>query len=65
MTVIPPVTLAEICLAKPEPGSKKPDPPLDVPVTFTITDDKPVFTPLSTEDGLAGGGAVNLATSRP
>lgn len=65
MTVIPPVTVAEICFAKPEPGSKKPDPPIDVPVIFTVTDDNPGSTLLSTEEGVAGGGAVSLATSRP
>src|SRR5581483_900126 len=64
-TITPPVTFAAICLAKPAPGSKKPEPFVDVPVMMTCTEDWPVATLLSAEAGVAGGGATMRATSTP
>ena len=61
----PPVTVAPIRFANPVPGSKKPDPELDVPVIVTATEDRPIATLESAEVGVAGGGAINFATSTP
>jgi len=65
LTVTPPVTLAPIRFAKPVPGSKNPEPDDDVPVIVTLIDDKPVATLEFAEVGIAGGGAISLATSKP
>ena len=61
----PPPTEAEIWLGKLEPGSKKPDPALDVPVivTFSVApapaDDGEAF------EGIAGGGALSWVMITP
>ena len=52
-------------LVNPAPGSKKPDPEMDEPVTVTLTDAWPVWTVGLAEIGVAGGGAMSLATDRP
>jgi hypothetical protein len=65
LTVTPPVTLAPIRFEKPVPGSKNPDPDTDVPVMSTVTEDWPAAMPELAEAGVAGGGAISLATSKP
>jgi hypothetical protein len=49
----------------PLPGSKKPEPEFEVPVIVTMTEDWPVGTLEPAEAGVAGGGAISLATSKP
>ena len=61
----PPVALAPIRLVKPVPGSKNPEPDDDVPVIVTLMDDNPVATVELADDGVAGAGAISLATSKP
>src|SRR5438445_2622805 len=61
-----PLMLALKRLANPAPGSKKPDPALEVPIIVTLTDDRPA----ATEEGLmlasaAGGGAISLTARTP
>ena len=57
--------LAAIRFGNPVPGSKKPDPEVEVPVIVTLTDDWPVATVEFAEDGVAGGGGISFATSIP
>src|ERR1017187_1520777 len=63
---LPPLTVAEIWFGKPAPGSKKPEPFDDVPVTTMLT----LATPWVIDEGLqltgvAGGGARSLTTRTP
>jgi len=64
-TVTPPLTLALMRLENPEPGSKNPEPDVDVPVIVTLVELDPNGTLLLAELGCAGGGASNLITSTP
>ena len=43
-----------------DPGSKKPEPAVEVPVTITTTEVWPEATLVLTEAGAAGGGAISL-----
>jgi hypothetical protein len=52
-------------LLKPAPGSKKPEPEMDEPVMVTLKEDRPAGTVELTEIGVAGGGAMSLATAKP
>ena len=64
--VTPPETLACRRLVNPAPGSKKPLPPVDVPVRVMTTDAWP--DPIGfgeTEAGVAGGGLSSFATRTP
>ena len=65
LTSTPPVTLDAILRANPFPGSKKPDPDVELPVMVTFTDDWPAATLELAEEGVAGGGATSLATTNP
>jgi len=66
LTVTPPVTAALMRCAKPAPGSKKPLPPLELPVIVTFTEDWPAVTVDGlAELGLAGGGASSFDTRTP
>ncbi len=48
------------------PGSKKPEPLDEVPVTFTVTDGCPGRSVSGeAEAGIAGGGGCSLITRRP
>src|SRR6266446_2798956 len=63
---LPPLTVAEIWFGKPAPGSKKPEPFVDVPLTTTLT----LATPWVIDEGLqltgvAGGGAFSWMTCTP
>jgi hypothetical protein len=65
LTVTPPVTLAPIRFAKPGPGSKNPEPDVDVPLIVTVVEDWPPAAFESAELGAAGAGATSFATSKP
>ena len=64
-TVTFPLTLALIRFGNPAPGSKNPEPDVDVPVIVTLVELDPNGTLLLAELGFAGGGATSLATSTP
>ena len=64
-TVTPPVTVAPMRLANPEPGSKNPEPDTELPVIVTVAEDWPAATLELADDGIAGGGAISFATSKP
>jgi hypothetical protein len=61
----PPVTLALIRFANPAPGSKNPEPAVDVPVMTTLVELDPSGTLELADDGVAGGGANSFITSTP
>src|ERR671930_1033704 len=64
-TVTPP-SIAAAIRQEPEPGSQKPEPADEVPVSVTLTDDCPVSTLVGLVDaGAAGGGAGILPTFTP
>jgi len=62
---MPPLTLALIRFANPVPGSKNPEPDVEVPVIVTLVELDPTGTLLLAELGCAGGGASSLITSTP
>jgi hypothetical protein len=70
-TATPPFTAAEMWLGKPGPpvsgpGSKNPEPAVDVPVIWTLTDDWPgAIVDGMAEAGVAGGGARSWITRTP
>ena len=51
-------------LEKPAPGSKKPEPSVDVPVTSEPIEQLPAAT-VSAAEGVAGGGACSWITLTP
>jgi hypothetical protein len=59
------VTLAVIRFGNPVPGSKNPEPDVDVPVMVTFVELDPSGTLELADDGCAGGGATSLITSTP
>jgi hypothetical protein len=61
----PPVTEAPMRLLNAAPGSKKPEPEIDEPVIVTVKEDRPAGTVALAEIGVAGGGAISLATAKP
>ena len=66
LTVTPPLTDAVRRLANPAPGSKNPEPALEVPETVTIVEARPVLANDGVADaGVAGGGASSFATRTP
>src|SRR2546425_11333906 len=64
LTVTPPLTLACKRFANPEPGSKNPDPDTEVPLIVTSCGDM-VTRAGTVQSGVAGGGAMSLATRTP
>ena len=58
-TVTPPLTEAVRWFGNPKPGSKKPEPAVDVPVMVTIVDAAPSNGEVALA-GCAGGGAIEL-----